>query len=108
MTAERVREENSLTLKLAGRLDALSAPELDEILARETEDVTQLTLDLKELDYLSSAGLRLLLKAKKQFREPEAFRLTGVNEIVREILDVTGFSAFLGLGAEARQGEESC
>lgn len=104
MTITSTKEDGRLLVKLAGRLDALSAPELDEILARETEDVTQLTLDLKELDYLSSAGLRLLLKAKKKFREPEAFRLTGVNEIVREILDVTGFSAFLGLGAEARQG----
>ena len=108
MTITDVKEESSLTLKLAGRLDALSAPELEEALARDTEGVTQLTLDLEELAYISSAGLRVLLKAKKQFRGPEAFRLTGVNEIVREILDVTGFSAFLGLDAEARQGEESC
>ena len=97
MTITSTKEDGRLLVKLAGRLDALSTPQLEEQLMPETEDLKQLTLDLTELDYISSAGLRLLMKLKRQMREPEAFRLTGVNEIVREILDLTGFSAFLGL-----------
>ena len=92
------REEDRLTGKLAGRLDALSTPELDARLEKEAEGLTQLTLDLEALEYISSAGLRLLIKLKRRFPGEGAFRLTGVNEIVREILDLTGFSDFLGLG----------
>lgn len=93
MKIESAREENKLTIKLEGRLDTTSAPELSDAL--KLDGVSDLTLDLSGVPYMSSAGLRCLLTAHKALlANGGSMRLAGVHDIVREVLDMTGFSDF--------------
>ena len=91
------KEQNGKDLKLAveGRLDPLTAPELEAELGREMPGAETLTLDFSKLDYISSAGLRVLLAAHKAMSRKGGMKVTGVNEIVQEVFDVTGFSDVL-------------
>ena len=91
------KEQNGKDLKLAveGRLDTLTAPELEADLGREMPGAETLTLDFSKLDYISSAGLRVLLAAHKAMSRKGGMKVTGVNEIVQEVFDVTGFSDVL-------------
>ena len=91
------KEQNGKDLKLAveGRLDTLTAPELEAELGREMPGAETLTLDFSKLDYISSAGLRVLLAAHKAMSRKSGMKVTGVNEIVQEVFDVTGFSDVL-------------
>ena len=91
------KEQNGKDLKLAveGRLDTLTAPELEAELGREMPGAETLTLDFSRLDYISSAGLRVLLAAHKAMSRKGGMKVTGVNEIVQEVFDVTGFSDVL-------------
>ncbi|MBQ8128779.1 MAG: STAS domain-containing protein [Clostridia bacterium] len=91
------KEQNGKDLKLAveGRLDTLTAPELEAELGREMPGAETLTLDFSKLDYISSAGLRVLLAAHKAMSRKGGMKVTGVNEIVQEVFDVTGFSDVL-------------
>lgn len=88
MTIERIAEGSALTLVLAGRLDTTTAPRLDAALAA-LDGVQTLTLDFSALDYLSSAGLRVLLSAHKRMKGHMTVR--SVNETIREVFEVTGF-----------------
>ena len=88
MTIERIAEGSALTLVLAGRLDTTTAPRLDAALAA-LDGVQTLTLDFSALDYLSSAGLRVLLSAHKRMKGRMTVR--SVNETIREVFEVTGF-----------------
>ena len=92
---ENTTENNSLTYTLTGRLDTLTAPELELDLNGALDGVTELVFDLNDLDYLSSAGLRVLLTAQKRMNTQGAMRVRNVNETIREIFDVTGFSDIL-------------
>ena len=92
---EKTTENNSLTYTLTGRLDTLTAPELELDLNGTLDGVTELIFDLNALDYLSSAGLRVLLTAQKRMNTQGAMRVRNVNETIREIFDVTGFSDIL-------------
>ena len=92
---EKTTENNSLTYTLSGRLDTLTAPELELDLNGALDGVTELIFDLIDLDYLSSAGLRVLLTAQKRMNTQGAMRVRNVNETIREIFDVTGFSDIL-------------
>ncbi len=92
---EKTTENNSLTYTLTGRLDTLTAPELELDLNGALDGVTELVFDLNDLDYLSSAGLRVLLTAQKRMNTQGAMRVRNVNETIREIFDVTGFSDIL-------------
>lgn len=91
------KEQNGKDLKLAveGRLDTLTAPELEAELGREMPGAETLSLDFSKLDYISSAGLRVLLAAHKAMSRKGGMKVTGVNEIVQEVFDVTGFSDVL-------------
>lgn len=91
------KEQNGKDLKLAveGRLDTLTAPELEAELGREMPGAETLSLDFSKLDYISSAGLRVLLAAHKTMSRKGGMKVTGVNEIVQEVFDVTGFSDVL-------------
>ena len=82
--------ENGLLFTLAGRLDTLTAPRLQEALSGLSPDVKSLRFDLSGLEYVSSAGLRALLSAYKKLNG--AVTLTGLNEICREVFTVTGFT----------------
>lgn len=82
-------------LKLSGRLDTTTAPELDTVLDEILPGTKSLVFDLKDLEYISSAGLRLVLKAQKAMNQQGAMKLIHVPESVSEVFDITGFADFL-------------
>ena len=90
------KEQNGGTLDIApeGRLDTTTAPELEAEL-KNLEGVTELKFDLAGLEYISSAGLRVLLSAHKAMSPKGGMKVTNVNEIVKEVFEVTGFSDIL-------------
>ena len=87
--------EDRLTMAVSGRLDTTTAPELDAALKEALPGVKELVLDFSALDYISSAGLRVLLTAHKTMSVKGGMKVKNVNEIVSEVLDVTGFSDIL-------------
>ena len=84
----------ALTIELEGRLDTTTAPELEKAL-NALGSVNELTLDFGKLEYISSAGLRVLLAAHKIMSRKGGMKVTNVNEIVNEVFEVTGFSDIL-------------
>ena len=86
-----------LTIALEGRLDTTTAPELETALKKEMDSITALTLDFSKLDYISSAGLRVLLSAHKAMSKKDGMKVTNANEMVREVFDVTGFADILNI-----------
>ena len=84
-----------LNVTLEGRLDTTTAPELEQALKGDLEAATELTMDFGKLDYISSAGLRVLLSAHKVMSKKGGMKVTHVNEIVNEVFEVTGFSDIL-------------
>ncbi|MBP5225092.1 MAG: STAS domain-containing protein [Lachnospiraceae bacterium] len=89
-------ENTEAVFKLEGRLDTVTAPELEDALQSCIGDLTDLTLDFEALEYISSAGLRVLLAAQKLMNGKEGvMKLTGVNESIMDIFEVTGFSEIL-------------
>lgn len=88
-------ENESAVFALEGRLDTVSAPGLEQELVNSLAGVKELTLDFSGLEYISSAGLRVLLSARKLMAKQGEMKLCGVNETVMEILEVTGFSDIL-------------
>ncbi len=89
-------EDGTVRCALEGRLDTLTAPELEQQLRAEMEDAGELVLDMEKLDYISSAGLRVLLAAQKAMTAKSGkMKLTGVGSIIMEIFDTTGFSEIL-------------
>ena len=86
---------NIATIALEGRLDTTTAPELEKELKAVIESADALTLDFGSLDYISSAGLRVLLSAHKAMSKKGGMKVVNVNELVREVFDVTGFSDIL-------------
>lgn len=91
MTIEKISKENELTLIVSGRLDTSTAPQLENEIKENVEGVTLLVLDFGALDYLSSAGLRVLLQAQKTMNKQGEMIVKNVNETVNEVLDITGF-----------------
>lgn len=102
MEIKKVADGSALTVQLSGRLDAVTALELDKDLQASLKGVTDLTLDLAALEYISSAGLRMLLKTQKRMDKQGAMRICNVRENVREVLDMTGFSGFLTLAEDKK------
>ena len=86
-----------LTLQIEGRLDTVTAPELESELAGSLDGVNELVLDFSKLKYISSAGLRVLLSAQKTMRTRGGMKVTNVNELVMEVFEVTGFVDILTL-----------
>ena len=95
MTISKNLEGDKLTLALEGRLDTTTAPELDAVVSDSVASVKELVLDLNKLDYISSAGLRVLMSAQKKMSTHGCMKVTGVNETVNEVFEVTGFSDIL-------------
>ena len=91
MTVEKIAEGNKLTIALSGRLDTTTAPKLETELKQNISGVEELVLDLAALEYLSSAGLRVLLSAQKVMNRQGHMVVRNVNEIIMEIFEVTGF-----------------
>ena len=84
-----------MTLSLTGRLDTTTAPQLEVELETIYPEVTDLTLDFQNLEYISSAGLRVLLKAQKTMNRKGCMKLTHVPDSILEVFDITGFTDFL-------------
>ncbi len=95
MTIEKSLNGAALTLKLSGRLDTTTAPQLETELKASLPGVESLVLDFAALDYLSSAGLRVLLSAQKTMNKQGSMTVRHVNETIMEIFDVTGFCDIL-------------
>ena len=91
------KNQNGTQLNIAveGRMDTTTAPELEKELRESLDGITELTLDFSKLDYISSAGLRVLLSAHKAMSKQGAMKVTNVNEMVMEVFEVTGFSDIL-------------
>ena len=88
-------ENGKAAIALEGRLDTVTAPELEKELKSSLEGVSELTLDFEKLEYISSAGLRVLLAAQKAMNKQGEMKLLHVNETIMEIFEVTGFSDIL-------------
>lgn len=86
-------------LELAGRLNADTAPQLEAEIDSIIDNTDSLVLDMNDLEYISSAGLRVILKAHKALSEKEGLTLTNVPETVAKVFNITGFSDFLSLEA---------
>ena len=97
MTVTLTRNGAELTAAIAGRLDTLTSPELEEALEPELEETEKLILDLSALEYISSAGLRVLLSAAKTMDIQGEMIVRNVCPDVMDVFDVTGFSDFLNI-----------
>ena len=95
MTINKTQEGSTLTVALEGRLDTTTAPELEADLKESLNGVTELTMDLEKLDYISSAGLRVLLWAQKTMNQNGSMVVKNVSEVVNEVFEVTGFADIL-------------
>ena len=96
MKIEKIKNGAALTVKLEGKLDTVTAPELERALKEELPGCESLVFDFSALDYISSAGLRVLLSAQKSVTlTGGTMKVTGVNELVNEVFEVTGFSEIL-------------
>ena len=95
MTIEKNQVEEKLTMKVIGRLDSTTAPELEEAVKESIEGVKDFCFDLSELEYISSAGLRVLLLSQKIMSKQGDLKVTNVKDEVMEIFEVTGFSEIL-------------
>lgn len=96
MTISKNLEGDKLTVAVEGRLDTVTAPDLESELKSALEGVKELVMDFTKLEYISSAGLRVLLAAfKKMDAKGGKMKLTNINEMVREVLDVTGLMSVL-------------
>ena len=91
MTIEKNIENEKVTLTVSGRLDTTTAPELEKVLDEVLENAKDLVFNLENLEYISSAGLRVILKAQKAMNTKGSMKLTGVNDNIMEVFDITGF-----------------
>ncbi len=95
MTINKQISGEKLNVAIAGRLDTTTTPELEEELKNSLDGIRELVLDLTELEYISSAGLRVLLSTQKTMNAQGSMKVTGVNEVVMEVFEVTGFTEIL-------------
>lgn len=95
MTINKTQEGTALTVALEGRLDTTTAPDLELELRENLDGITELVLDLTSLEYMSSAGLRVLLGAQKTMNKQGSMVIRGANDVIMDIFEVTGFSEIL-------------
>ena len=91
MTIEKKINNEAATLIVSGRLDTQTAPELEKEVDASLPGLKELTFDMTNLEYVSSAGLRVILKAQKAMNAQGSMKLTGVNDSIMEVFDITGF-----------------
>lgn len=97
MNIKKTQNADKMTVALEGRLDTTTAPQLEAELKADMEGISELVLDFEKLDYISSAGLRVLLSAQKVMMKKGGMKITNANETVMEIFEVTGFSDILDI-----------
>ena len=97
MEIKKNKSVDSLTIEIIGRLDAATAPQLEKELNSSLEGIKTLTLDFSKLEYIASAGLRVLLVAQKRMNKQGSMTIKNVSSEVKEVLDMTGFINFLNI-----------
>ena len=97
LSIEKKTTASELTVALSGRLDTVTSPELEKDLKESLPGVTALTIDMASLEYISSAGLRVLLSAQKTMNKQGEMKVVHVGETIMEIFEVTGFSDILSI-----------
>ena len=97
MELKRNKQDDKLTVAIAGRLDTLSSPEVEAQLEPALEGIKELVIDLKDLEYISSSGLRVLLGAEKAMKNRGELKIANPNETVMDIFKVTGFDSILNI-----------
>ena len=95
MTIEIKKNKEEIILEITGRLDTTTAPALEKTINENVEGIKSLILDLKSLEYISSAGLRVLLSAQKKMQQVGAMKVINVCELVMEVFEMTGFADIL-------------
>ena len=96
MEIRKIQDDNRLTLAVCGRLETATAPQLDAEVKSIAPEVKNLRIEMAEMEYVSSAGLRVLLSAQKTMNARQGrMELSGVNDSVRHVFDITGFSPVL-------------
>ncbi len=97
MNIEQKKDGKALVLVPEGRLDTMTAPQLEAALQEALPGVEELTFDFEKLEYISSAGLRVLLSAQKTMNKQGAMKVIHANEMIMEIFEVTGFADILNI-----------
>ena len=97
MTIQTIKNEDALTVSVTGRLDTTTSPELDEELKKSLDGIRDLTMDLEGLEYISSAGLRILLSTQKTMNQQGTMKLINVSSMVMDVFEVTGFADILAI-----------
>ena len=95
MTIEIKKNQEETIIEIVGRLDTITAPALDKTIQEDIGDTKNLVLDVKGMEYISSAGLRVLLAAQKKMQKIGSMKVTGVCEEVMEVFEMTGFADIL-------------
>lgn len=96
MKITKIYDEKDLTVNVEGRIDTITSQELEESLNTEIDNVTSLTFDFSNLEYISSAGLRVLIATQKKMKENNVpMTITHVNDIINEIFRMSGFDKIL-------------
>lgn len=97
MTIEKKLNGTSLTLVISGRLDTVTSPDLEAVINSDLNGISHLTLDFANLEYISSAGLRVVLAAQKIMSKQGSMNLIHVSDSIKEIFDMTGFAYILNI-----------
>ena len=95
MTIEIKKNTTETTIEIVGRLDTITAPALDKTINEDIDDTKNLVLDVKGMEYISSAGLRVLLAAQKKMQKSGSMKVVNVCEEVMEVFEMTGFADIL-------------
>ena len=95
MTIEIIKNADETIIEIVGRLDTITAPVLDKTINEDIEETKNLVLDVKGMEYISSAGLRILLATQKKMQKIGSMKLTNVCEEVMEVFEMTGFADIL-------------
>ena len=90
-------EGNKATLEISGWLDTQTAPQLQEALSELEDSITSLVFDFAKLEYISSAGLRVILKMQKFMNVKGTMKLIHVSDIIQDVFDITGFADILSI-----------
>ena len=97
MKIEKLSTDTGITLKIIGRLDTTTAPELEATVDGCIAGLKELVMDCSELEYVSSAGLRVILKAQKLMNAQGTMKVMNVNETIMEVFEITGFADILNI-----------
>lgn len=97
MTIEIKKNKEEITMEINGRLDTNTAPALEKTISENYEGIKTLILDFQNLEYISSAGLRVLLSAQKKMQQVGSMKIINVCELVMDVFEMTGFADILNI-----------